>query len=146
MLSLVNWTTALENHIMKENITYEVYQMDHLSWRVEDYTTRDGESYVEAFLDQLPAKAAEKIMRDIELLERFGPRWGHPHVDYFKKHDLYELRIKHSSNIYRIFFFKDDETLLLLTHGFHKKSNKTPLREIQFAVKIKKDWLTRKEN
>ncbi|RNF38807.1 type II toxin-antitoxin system RelE/ParE family toxin [Planococcus salinus] len=96
------------------------------------------------FLDSLPAKDTDKILRDIQLLQRFGPRWGHPHIDYFKREKIYELRVKHGSNIYRIFFFTWKGTILLLTHGFTKKSQKTPTNELQRAVRIREDWIKRK--
>lgn len=118
--------------------------MDNLNWDVEDYTTEDGYSPLEDFLDTLPDKPAKKIIDDIKLLERFGPRWGEPHIDYFKNENIYELRVKHSSNIYRIFFFRWKGTALLLTHGFTKKSEKTPKREINRAVRLRDDWLRRK--
>ncbi len=118
--------------------------MDHLDWNVEEYTTEDGTSFVEDFLDTLPSKATKKVLDDIKLLERFGPRWGWPHVDYFNNEKIYELRVKHSSNIYRIFFFRWKGTVLILTHGFTKKSQKTPKREINRAVGLKNDWLRRK--
>ncbi|KAA0957468.1 type II toxin-antitoxin system RelE/ParE family toxin [Planococcus sp. ANT_H30] len=118
--------------------------MDNLNWETKIYETEDGASPIEEFLDALPAKDTEKILRDIQLLQRFGPRWGHPHIDYFKHEKIYELRVKHSSNIYRIFFFTWKETILLLTHGFTKKSQKTPKAEIQRAVRSRKDWINRK--
>lgn len=118
--------------------------MDNLNWEVTDYITKENKSPVEEFLDSLPAKAARKAQDDIDLLQRFGPRWGYPHVEYFKKEKIYELRIKHSSNIYRIFFFNWKGTILLLTHGFVKKSQKTPKREIERAIRIRNDWLNRK--
>lgn len=71
--------------------------MDNLNWEVTDYKTKDGISHVERFLNSLPAKVAKKVNDDINLLERFGPRWGHPHIDYFKNEKIYELRVKHSS-------------------------------------------------
>lgn len=118
--------------------------MDNLDWDTEDYKTENGHSPLESFLDSLPSKVSDKILRDIELLERFGPRWGQPHVDYFRKEDIYELRIKHSSNIYRVFFFRWKGTLLLLTHGFVKKSQKTPKGELNHAIRLRDDWLSRK--
>src|SRR5699024_3056251 len=109
--------------------------MDNLEWDVIDYKNISGQSLVEDFLDELPAKSAKKIVDSINLLERFGPRWGQPNIDYFKAYDLYELRVKYSSNIYRIFFFRWKETILILTHGFTKKSQKTSKRQLERAAR-----------
>lgn len=95
--------------------------MDNLDWEAESYKTKDGTDYVRDFLDSLPSKDADKINRDIGLLEEHGPRWGHPHITYFKSANIYELRVKRGSNIFRIFFFNWKETILILTHGFAKK-------------------------
>lgn len=49
---------------------------------------------------------------------------------------LYEIRIQLGSDIFRIFCFFDEEKLVVLANGFHKKSQKTPKREISKAIKI----------
>ena len=55
--------------------------MDNLNWETKVYETGAGLSPIEEFLDELPAKDMEKILRDIRLLQRFGPRWSYPHID-----------------------------------------------------------------
>jgi phage-related protein len=49
---------------------------------------------------------------------------------------LYEIRIKYESNIYRIFCCFDKGKLVVLFNGFQKKSEKTPSKEIDKAIKI----------
>lgn len=39
---------------------------------------------------------------------------------------IYEIRVEMSGNIFRIFSFFDDNKLVILLHGFQKKSQKTP--------------------
>ncbi|MHA8049608.1 type II toxin-antitoxin system RelE/ParE family toxin [Aquirufa sp. ROCK-SH2] len=51
---------------------------------------------------------------------------------------LYEVRIEFQSNIFWIFCCFDELSLVILFNGFHKKSKKTPQKEIQIAEKLKK--------
>ena len=50
---------------------------------------------------------------------------------------LYEIRLTHGSNIYRIFCCFDEGKVIVLFNGFQKKSQKTPLKQILKALKIK---------
>ena len=55
-------------------------------------------------------------------------------------HGLYEIRIQYGSDIFRIFCFFDQGNIIVLANAFQKKSQKTPLKEIQFALKIKREY------
>lgn len=59
---------------------------------------------------------------------------------------IYEIRIEFGSNIYRIFCCFDDGSVVVLFHGFQKKSQKTPPKEIRRAEAIKKEYFKEKEN
>ena len=59
---------------------------------------------------------------------------------------IYEIRIEVGSNIYRIFAFFDDNKLVVLLHGFQKKTQKTPRKEIERAKKLRKDYYHDKES
>jgi phage-related protein len=50
------------------------------------------------------------------------------------------------SNIYRIFTFFDDNKLVILLHGFQKKTQKTPRKEIERAKKLRRDYYDDKES
>jgi len=67
---------------------------------------------------------------------------------FFKKIEntdgLYEIRIEYESNIYRIFCFYDQGNLIILGNGFHKKTQKTPIDEINKALKIKEEYINEK--
>jgi phage-related protein len=65
--------------------------------------------------------------------------------DKFLKHlsgtdGLYEVRVKSGSNIFRIFCFFDEGKLVVLLHGFNKKTDKIPARELERASKLKKEY------
>ena len=53
---------------------------------------------------------------------------------------LYEIRVQHGSNIFRIFCFFDKAQLVVVANGFHKKTQKTPSEEIEIALKIKDQY------
>jgi len=58
---------------------------------------------------------------------------------------LYEIRIEFESNIYRIFCCFDKGNLVVLFNGFQKKSQKTPKKEIDLALKLKDDYFNSKK-
>ena len=59
--------------------------------------------------------------------------------------DLYEIRIEHNGNIYRIFCCFDEGNLVILFNAFQKKTQKIPPREIRRAEAIKKEYFKSKE-
>jgi phage-related protein len=59
---------------------------------------------------------------------------------------IYEIRIESGSNIYRIFSFFDDNKLVILLHGFQKKTQKIPRKEIERAKKLRKEYYEDKKS
>jgi phage-related protein len=57
---------------------------------------------------------------------------------------LYEIRVQLGSDIYRIFCFFDQGQLVVLMNGFQKKTQKTPTKEIELALKIKAEYESEK--
>jgi len=57
--------------------------------------------------------------------------------------DIWEIRIKLGSNIYRLLSFPHHDNHIILTHGFIKKSQKTPRNQIKIAESYKNDYLRR---
>ena len=53
---------------------------------------------------------------------------------------LYEIRVQQGSDIYRIFCFFDHGKLVVLANGFQKKTQQTPKKEIEMALKIKAEY------
>jgi len=65
---------------------------------------RTGENLVEEFLDSLPAKMRIKAIDSLDLLEEYGNKLRLPYSKALND-GLFELRIKFSSDISRIFYF-----------------------------------------
>ena len=59
---------------------------------------------------------------------------------------IYELRTEYGGNIYRVFFIFDDGKIVVLFNGFQKKTQKTPTKEIDKALKIKESYYADKQS
>ena len=57
---------------------------------------------------------------------------------------LFEVRIEFESNIYRIFCCFDEGNLVILFNGIQKKSQKTPRKEMDRAIRIKNEYFREK--
>lgn len=53
---------------------------------------------------------------------------------------LYEIRVQLGNDIFRIFCFFDKGQLVVLINGFQKKTQKTPKKEIDMAIKLKAEY------
>jgi phage-related protein len=108
------------------------------------YKTANGKCPVQDFIDSLPGKVAQKIIWVFRLLEDLDIVPS----SYFKKlvgtEEIWECRIQLGSNAYRIFCFFLDNSIVVLTHGFVKKSQKTPIHEIERAEVYRRDFLKRR--
>ena len=60
-------------------------------------------------------------------------------------HGLFEVRVEEGGNIYRIFCCMDEGNLVILFNGFQKKTQKTPLREIDRAKRIMNEYFASKD-
>jgi len=109
------------------------------------YKTSMGKSPVEEFLDNLPAKQAQKAVWVLRLIEDMRI----VSAEYFKKmsgtDNLWEVRVNFGSNIYRILGFFDGLKFLILTHAIQKKTRKTSRQAIRLAEERKQDYFGRKK-
>jgi phage-related protein len=112
---------------------------------VRFHKTEGGKSPIKDFLDSLPGKDARKVIWVLMLVEELDilP------ATYFKKlvgsADIWECRVQFGSNEYRILGFHAGSSLLVLTHGFMKKTQKTPQREIERAESCKDEYFRRRK-
>jgi phage-related protein len=58
---------------------------------------------------------------------------------------LYEIRIEYQGNIFRVFCCFDEGRLVVLFNGFQKKSQKTPSKEIDKALKIINEYFAERK-
>ena len=59
---------------------------------------------------------------------------------------IYEIKVEIDSNIYRIFCCMDSGAVVVLFHGFQKKTQKTPNKEIKLALQIKEAYYADKQS
>lgn len=113
---------------------------------VEFYKKSNGKVPVKDFLYSLEPKLRAKAFSDIELLRKLGDELKEPYVKPIKgkkNKGLYELRIKFSSDIARIFYFTCYNNKYVLLHGFIKKTMETPKNEIERARNYMEDYKRR---
>ena len=96
------------------------------------------EGYFEQFLLSLTEKEVKKMEYIISLLET-EDRLPVKFIKYIQD-GLYELRMEYSGNIYRVFFIFDEDKIVVLFNGFQKKTQKTPAKEIEKALRIKEEY------
>ncbi|NTV68310.1 MAG: type II toxin-antitoxin system RelE/ParE family toxin [Chlorobaculum sp.] len=113
---------------------------------IEFFKTSTGKSPVDEFLESLSTKEAEKVFWVLRLVAELTliP------AEYFKKlkntDRIWEVRAAHGNNEFRLLGFFDNGNLVVLTNGFAKKSQKTPLEQIALAEQRKSEYLRRKNN
>ena len=99
------------------------------------------------FFERLGAKrcvlARENTYEEIKYIKE-DEIWMYCTKDY-RSREIYEIRVEIESNIYRIFCCMDGGAVVVLFHGFQKKTQKTPLKEIKRAEAIKKEYFKSKE-
>ena len=100
-------------------------------------------NYFWEFYDPLEQKTKDKVDYVLEIIISIKriPTKFLKHLD----EGIYEIRIESGSNIYRLFSFFDDNKLVVLLHGFQKKTKKTPRKEIERAKKLRRDYYADKE-
>lgn len=110
---------------------------------IEYYRTLSGERPAEEFLIALPSKARQKVVWVLKLIGELE----YVPSSYFSKMSgtdaVWECRIDFGSNAYRILAFMDTGKVLL-TNGFSKKKQKTPVAEIERAERYRKDYFQRR--
>ena len=112
---------------------------------VNFYQTEAGKYPAKEFLDSLAGKQAKKITWVLELFEDTAivPK------QYFKKiissEDIWEIRIIFSGDIFRLLGFFETKGNFIITNGFMKKTQKTPLNEIKVAEERKRNYYERKK-
>lgn len=111
---------------------------------VEFYVDSKGEKpALKTILGIEDVKLRAKVFRSIKLLETFGNKLGEPDTSAIRD-GIFELRTKHSNNIVRTLYFYDRGQIIILTNSFIKKTQKTPVSEIELALERKRDYERKK--
>lgn len=98
------------------------------------------------FLKKLPQQAHKKILYNIWRVAE-----GEKNSELFKKlenSNIWEFRTLYNGIAYRLFAFwdTDNQTLVVVTHGIVKKTQKTPKKEITRAEAMMKQYFELKKD
>ncbi len=111
-----------------------------MKFKVQYYIKSNGEIPVSDFLDKLDSKMRAKMIRNIQLLEENGNYLSMPYSEALSK-GLFQLRAQSAGNITRIIYFFYHDNTIILTNGFIKKTNKTPIKYLLIAQKYKDEYI-----
>lgn len=107
-----------------------------------EFYEKGDEIPVKEFLDSIDKKMRTKFLMEIKLLEEKGNELREPYSKPLGD-GIFELRAKVGTDISRVLYFFYYEGRIILTHGFVKKTQKTPPSEIQKAKQYRKDFIER---
>lgn len=97
------------------------------------------------FISKLDRKSANKVFHNIDL----AGQTNDPKLFKKLKGEIWEFRSKYMGNQNRLLAFWDKtektETLVMATHGFLKKTQKVPQKEIDKAERIRQEYFKRKK-
>jgi len=100
--------------------------------------------YFNDFFERQNEQVRKKIMRVFEIIET-TERIPTTYLKYLRD-GLFEIRIQLGSNNFRIFCFFDNGRLIILLGGFQKKTQKTPAKELERALRLMNMYHNEKEN
>ena len=107
---------------------------------------RDNKGKVPAldWLRGLPRTVQEKFNTRIEKLRELGHELRRPLAAYLRD-GIYELRVKHRHDQYRMLYFFHRQEAVILSHGLKKKERKVKDVEINLAVSNKRKYCSNPE-
>lgn len=96
--------------------------------------------YFLEFIKAQPPKIQDKIAKIIAIIECVE-RVPITYLKYIEgTNGLFEIRVTLGSDIFCIFCFFDSGKLVVLLSGFQKKTQKTPKKEIERAIRLMAEY------
>ncbi len=111
-------------------------------FRAEFYKTKDGTKPAKEFMLSQEPKMRAKLFGLVDMLEQYGNQLREPYSKSLGD-GIFEIRAKVGTDITRVLYFFYYEGRIILTHGFVKKTQKTPPSEIERAKQYRKEFLER---
>ena len=115
-----------------------------MRFTVEFFSKENGEIPAKEFILSQDIKMQAKLSRYVELLEEHGRDLREPFSSKLSG-DIFELRVQQGNNIVRVLYFFMIGRKIILTHGFTKKTQKTPPSEIELAEKYMHEYKSRED-
>jgi len=104
-----------------------------MNWQVVFYRDEEGNEPVKEFILNQSDGAIGEILHVFDLLYRFNLSLGLPYIEKVRGR-VWALRIKHSTDYYRILYFTFSGKKFVLLHAVKKQSNKLSNRDIKLAI------------
>jgi phage-related protein len=102
------------------------------AWEIHYYENAGGRAPVRDFIDAMPLHAKARTIHTLDLIEGYGLSLGEPHIKRLDE-GLWEIRVRALEGYYRLMFTVVGRRVIVLLHGFQKKSHATPQRELDVA-------------
>ncbi|MDR1701412.1 MAG: type II toxin-antitoxin system RelE/ParE family toxin [Sporomusaceae bacterium] len=119
--------------------------MQGFKFEVQFYAKVNGTEPAKEFLESLDTKMFAKIIRVIDILRTAGTMVREPYSKHLDD-GIFEIRAQSGTDISRVLYFFVVGCRIVLTHGFSKKTPKTPAKEIALAKKYRDEYLSKKED
>jgi len=100
-------------------------------WNIDLFESPRKEKPVGVFIKSLEKNTRAKVAYSVNLLREYGPNLAMPYSKFIGS-KLYELRIRGREDVRIFYSFLDNKIYLL--HGFKKKTQKTPQKEIRLTL------------
>ena len=113
-----------------------------MSWTVEFYKSDKGSEPVKDFFNSLPVSARAKVVRIMDMLVDHSVLLKEPYTRQVRG-KIRELRIKDNQGAIRVLYFTYTGKRFILLHGFIKKTEKTPVRDIEIAEQRMNEYIIR---
>lgn len=114
----------------------------HARWQVQLYDRPDGTSPVVEFIEEQSKPNQAKILAELDDMVEFGLMARGNKLRQLEG-KLWELRFRGEYLDFRFIYFAHTGRKIVVLHGFHKKTNKTPKRELKVARRRLQDYLER---
>ena len=113
-----------------------------MDWTVNFYKDSKGKEPVKEFFLLLSDEGRAKALKLLGMVRTYGVLLKEPYTRRVKD-KIRELRTNDKQGEIRILYFAYTGRTIVLLHGFVKKTQKTPLSEIEIAEKRLKDYIER---
>ena len=117
---------------------------DDDAWTIEFYIDERGESPVEEFLLGLDVRTKARLVWAFEQVRIRNLNAREPLVKHLDR-ELWEVRQSSRGNIYRVIYLFFRGRRIVLLHGFQKKTQRTPPREIELAARRRNSFIASEE-
>lgn len=105
------------------------------------YKEKNGYSPIVSFLDSLSSIQQAKTLRIFQTIKEYGLQSALAHIRHITGTQISEIRILGKDNI-RILYITKKPIGIIILHGFIKKTQKTPTKELHKAIQRLHNWDT----